>query len=251
MTNVVTLGAAVMSGGRCSLAQALELLTPDFTPMEAAAKTTQAINEHEHDRFPLYCNGEVVNKAHRAIAKVVLNEEDGRLIPDIESTASRLGWTPGAYNWELEVDAVLALRPQPDTRAEAVQTAVAAAEAAMAEAATARAELGQARAVLQAATEQMEKAAARAEAAETRVEAATDNLPQRRPGTKYKDDWPLVMAAEIIRLALRDPEMLKNIDALVRYMVGPEGFLQQEIGWAPKDSKDVRRMIAFLLQFVR
>ena len=250
MSNVVTLGAAVMSGGRCSLAQALELLAPDFTPMEAAAKTTQAINEHDHDRFPLYCNGEVVNKAHRAIAKVVLNEEDGRLIPDIESTGPGLGWARG-LNWELEIDHVMALKPQPDTRMEAVQTAVAAAEAAMAEAARARAELGQARVVLQAATEQMENAAARAEAAEARVEAATDNLPRRRPGTKYKDDWPLVMAAEMIRLALRDPEMLKNIDALVRFMVGPEGFLQKEIGWAPQDPKDVRRMIASLLQFVR
>ena len=184
-----------MSGGRCSLAQALELLALDFTPMEAAAETTQAINGHEHDRFPLYCNGEVVNKADRAIAKVVFNEEDG--LPDIESIGSGLGWGRRAYNWELEKDAVLALKPQP--------------------------------------------------------RAVTDNPSRRRPGTKYKDDWPLVMAAEMIRLALRDPEMLKNVDALVRYMVGPEleGFLQKEIGWTPKDSKDVRRVIVSLLQFVR
>ena len=184
MTNVVTLGAAVMSGGRCSLAQALELLTPDFTPMEAAAKTTQAINGHEHERFPLYCNGEVVNKAHRAIAKVVLNEEGGRLIPDIESTGPGLGWARGA-DWELDVDAVLALKPQPDTRAEAAQaTAMSAmqmAETAAAEAASARAEAEKAWAEAQAAKERAEAAEQRAEAAEARAKATPAPKPDPTP----------------------------------------------------------------------
>src|SRR5262249_16395631 len=176
------------------------------------------------DRFPLYCNGEVVSKAHRAVAKVVLNEEGGCLIPDIESTGSGLGWARGAYKWELEDDAVLALKPQPDTRGEAAQaraisgmqlagTSAAGAKAARIEAEQAHAELKQARAALQAATEQVERAEARAEAAEARVGPATDNPPRHRPGKKYKDEWQLVMAAKLIYFALRDPEVLKNIDA--------------------------------------
>ena len=78
--NVVTLS------GRCSPTKALELLAPDFTPMEVAAKITQAI--HEDDDFPLYCDGEIVKAHVHAIAKVVPKlEEDGRWTADIESTA--------------------------------------------------------------------------------------------------------------------------------------------------------------------
>jgi hypothetical protein len=173
--NVVTLS------GRCSLIKALELLAPDFTPMEAAAKIEQAI--HEDDRFPLYCNGKTVKANIRAIAKVVPEpKEDGSWTADIVSTGPGLGWAPGAYNWELEVDAVLALKPQPDTRAESAQaTAMSAmqmAEAAAAEAASAQAEaekarteMEQARAERQTAAERMERAEARLEAAEARVEA--------------------------------------------------------------------------------
>ena len=130
--------------GRCSLAKAaLELLAPDFTPKEAAARITQAI--HDDDLFPLYCNGEPVKANIRAIAKVVPElKDDGRWTVDIESTGSRLGWEPGAYNWELEVDAVLALKPEPDTRAEAAQaTAISAMH--VAEAATADAKAAQAK----------------------------------------------------------------------------------------------------------
>jgi hypothetical protein len=79
-----------MNGGRCSLEKGIELLTPDFTSMEAAAEITQAIHKHEHDRFPLYCNGEVVKAYIRAIVNVVpKSEEDGW---DIESTGPGLGW---------------------------------------------------------------------------------------------------------------------------------------------------------------
>ena len=174
--NVVTLS------GRCSLIKALELLAPDFTSMEAAAKIEQAI--HEDDRFPLYCNGKTVKANIRAIAKVVPEpEEDGRWTADIVSTGSGLGWARGAYNWELEVDAVLALKPQPDTRVESAQaTAMSAmqmAEAAAAEAASAQAKaekartemMEQARTEGQTAAERMERAEARLEAAEARVEA--------------------------------------------------------------------------------
>ena len=149
--------------------------------MEVAAKITQAI--HEDDDFPLYCDGEIVKAHVHAVAKVVPKlEEDGRWTADIESTGPGLGWARGAYNWELEVDAVLALKPQPDTRAESAQaTAMSAmqmAEAAAAEAASAqtevekaRTEMEQARAERQTAAERMERAEARLEAAEARVEA--------------------------------------------------------------------------------
>ena len=171
----------VTPSGRCSPTKALELLAPDFTPMEVAAKITQAI--HEDDDFPLYCDGEIVKAHVHAVAKVVPKlEEDGRWTADIESTGPGLGWARGAYNWELEVDAVLALKPQPDTRAESAQaTAMSAmqmAEAAAAEAASAQAEvekarteMEQARAERQTAAERMERAEARLEAAEARVEA--------------------------------------------------------------------------------
>jgi len=72
--------------------------------------------------------------------------------------------------------------------------------------------------------------------------------PRRRPGPKPKDDWPILVAAKMIDLALRDPEVLQNADGLVRYM---RKFLQDEIGWAPKDPKDLRKVIVTLLQFVR
>jgi hypothetical protein len=169
--NVVTLS------GRCSLSKALELLAPDFTPMEAAAKIEQAI--HEDDRFPLYCNGKTVKANIRAITKVVPKpEEDGCWTADIGSTGPGLGWARGAYNWEFEVDAVLALKPQPDTRVESAQaTAMSAmqmAEAAAAEAASAQAKaekartemMEQARTEGQTAAERMERAEARLEAVE-------------------------------------------------------------------------------------
>src|SRR5262249_60535496 len=91
-------------------------------------------------------------------------EPDGRWIADIESTGPGLGWARG-LPWELEIDEVMALRPQPDTRAEAIQTAAtaatAAAGAARAEGATARAELEEGRAARQAGAARRGRAAAR------------------------------------------------------------------------------------------
>jgi hypothetical protein len=56
------------------------------------------------------------------------------------------------------------------------------------------------------------------------------------------------MAAELIHRAVYDSESLRNIDALVPIM---KEFLEDEIGWAPKDAKEIRKEIVFLLQFVR
>ena len=78
------------------------------------------------------------------------------------------------------------------------------------------------------------------------------DAPQRserhKPGPKPKDDWPKLMAAKLIHRALYDPESLKNIDALIPLM---KKFLEDEIGWAPKDPKEIRKEIVSLLKFVR
>lgn len=79
--------------------------------------------------------------------------------------------------------------------------------------------------------------------------AIAENPSQRgKPGPKPKDEWPKLVAAKMVHLALNDPEVLQNADALVRSM---KKFLEDEIGWAPKDPKDLRREILTLLQFVR
>jgi hypothetical protein len=89
--------------------------------------------------------------------------------------------------------------------------------------------------------------------AETHPAASEAELTEprrRRPGPKYKDDWPIVMASEIIRLALsdRDREMLKNVAALGRYM---KEFLLKEHGSAPQDPGAIEEMLRVLLQRVR
>jgi hypothetical protein len=78
---------------------------------------------------------------------------------------------------------------------------------------------------------------------------ATDvSPPRRKPGPKTTDDWPMLIAAKLIHMARYDPEALGNVDALVKSM---QRFLQDEIGWAPQDPKQVREKIVSLLRFVR
>lgn len=80
------------------------------------------------------------------------------------------------------------------------------------------------------------------------VAANTDNIPRRaRSGPKPRDDWPTVLAAWLIAVTRDDPKRLRNVDALV-----PEAqdFLEEQIEWAPKETKDVRKKIVELLQFV-
>src|SRR5262245_3412409 len=78
---------------------------------------------------------------------------------------------------------------------------------------------------------------------------AADKLRQR-PGTKYKDDWPEVVAQKLIYLALYDPDTLKNVDGLVPHV---RKFLDDELGVGspPKDPKTLRAKITFLLKLVR
>jgi hypothetical protein len=233
--------------GRCSPTKALALLGPDFSPMAAADEMTQAIQTNSS--FPLRCDGVLIKPHIAAIAKVVPTlEPDGRWIADIESTGPGLGWARG-LPWELEIDEVMALRPQPDTRAEAMQTATAAAEAARAEAATARAELEQARAALQAATERMGQAEARAQAAEARAEAAAQSPPttsnrrvvdepRRKPGPKTKDDWPIQVAAELIQ-RVRAGEKMPTPAEMCQWC-------EENWGWQP-DIRPMQRLFRVLL----
>jgi hypothetical protein len=233
--------------GRCSPTEALALLGPDFSPMAAADQMMQAIQTNSS--FRLWCDGVLIKPHIAAIAKVVPKlESDGRWIADIESTGPGLGWARG-LPWELEIDEVMALRPQPDTRAEAMQTATAAAEAARAEAATARAELEQARAALQAATERMGQAEARAQAAEARAEAAAQSPPttsnrrvvdepRRKPGPKTKDDWPIQVAAELIQ-RVRAGEKMPTPAEMCQWC-------EENWGWQP-DIRPMQRLFRVLL----
>jgi hypothetical protein len=77
---------------------------------------------------------------------------------------------------------------------------------------------------------------------------AAQRSERHKPGPKRKDEWPKLMAAKLIHRAVYDAESLRNIDALVPLM---KEFLEGEIGWAPKDPKEIRKEIVFLLQFVR
>ena len=95
-----------------------------------------------------------------------------------------------------------------------------------------------------------------------RAEAATPSLPvtvepspsadqrqqRHRPGPKPTDDWPIELAAAVIRKALHDPKALENVDALVETM-------QTEFGKAelflPRDTKPVRALLLRLLKHVR
>jgi hypothetical protein len=79
---------------------------------------------------------------------------------------------------------------------------------------------------------------------------AGDIEPRRRPGTKRRDDWPLEMASEVIRLAHteRGRERLKNVAALGRQM---KNFLEKELGWAPKNPEAIEAVLRALLKHVR
>jgi hypothetical protein len=82
----------------------------------------------------------------------------------------------------------------------------------------------------------------------TTSDRPADDKPRRKPGTKAKDDWPLLVAAKLIYMARYDFEALKNADALVEPM---QKYLQDEIGWFPKDPKQMRGIIVSLLRLVR
>jgi len=75
--------------------------------------------------------------------------------------------------------------------------------------------------------------------------AALPQQQQRKRGRKFKDNWPMLVAKEMVRLVRRDDEILENINALIEHM---RNFLEGEISWrGPNDDKEIRAQIRFLL----
>lgn len=77
---------------------------------------------------------------------------------------------------------------------------------------------------------------------------ASDTPPRVKPGPKPHKDWPTLIARWLIAVAVEDPKRLQNVDALV---IDAQDFLDNQLGWAPKDNKDLRAKIVELLQDVR
>ena len=241
--------------GKISIDEGFRKLMPALGPHGAVKRMNEALLDPKDAR--LRCNGKAVDpgfiQTHLAVSARMI---DGHWTAEVKATRA-LDEPVEAHTWQMDAKQIEALLPQPDTKAEAMQTATtaatAAAEAARSEAATARAELEQVRVALQSAIERLEKAEARADAAEARAEAMVSDMtiisdpepePRRRPGPKFKDDWPMLVAAETIRLARHQPEMLENLEALVRHM---HTFLKEEIGWMEDNEKEIREKLRFLL----
>jgi len=94
--------------GRCSPNQAVNLLRREFSAMAAARVLTNAI----HDNVcRLYCDG-VVIKSDFAVRLMVEPrlDDDGRWTATIVS-AVREAWERPSYQWEFDVDEVVALLP--------------------------------------------------------------------------------------------------------------------------------------------
>jgi hypothetical protein len=241
--------------GKISIDKPFHKLMPGLGPHDAVELLNTAVRRK---LAGLWCNGKEVDPGffgtHLVLRARLMTTR--RWTAEIEATRA-LDGPVEAYSWQMDAREIEALPTQPDAGGEAMQRATAAAEAARAEAATARAESEQARAVVQAATEQVEKAQARAEAAEARADAIASETttrsepepePRRRPGPKFKDDWPMLVAAETIRVARYEPEMLENLAALVAHM---HNFLKEEIGWMADNEKEIRDKLRLLLNIKR
>jgi hypothetical protein len=82
----------------------------------------------------------------------------------------------------------------------------------------------------------------------TRPATAGPSRMRGRPGPKPTGDWPTIVAAWLIAVAADDPKRLQNADVLV---TEAQSFLRDEIGWAPKEPKELRKTIVELLRFIR
>jgi hypothetical protein len=78
-----------------------------------------------------------------------------------------------------------------------------------------------------------------------RAAVPADESPSRKPGPKPTDDWPDALAIELIQIALNDPKVLKNIDALVTRM---QADFAERGRFIPQDPKRVREEILRLLK---
>ena len=82
---------------------------------------------------------------------------------------------------------------------------------------------------------------------ETAASASANNTlpPRRKPGRKFRDDWPIRLGAWLIEVASDAPKRLRNVNAL---LAEAETVLKEEFdNWAPPE-KQLRTMIeTFLL----
>jgi hypothetical protein len=114
---------------RCSPTEALNILIPTFEPTAAAAELTRAIHDGP-ERCRLYCDGDVVKPhfAPRLMVVARFDDKEWRWTADIVSAVGEAWEKPdkpvykwgtrdeleaAPYQWELEVDKVKALLPQP------------------------------------------------------------------------------------------------------------------------------------------
>jgi hypothetical protein len=236
---------------RISIDEAFRKLRPALGPNGAIDEMNKAMQRYDK-RVRLFCNRRVVDpdfiRDH-----LIVKGPGSRSHPDrpprqtAEIVATRALDKPvEKYTWKMDGDEIEALKPQPDTKAEAMQAATAAAtaaaEAARAEAAATRAELERARAEWQAATERMEKAEARAHEAEAQAEAMASKTitARRRPGKKpAHPEWRFEVAAEAHRLRTEHGEIPSAGDLAQWYY--------DKTDWQP-DESDIRDLLRFLIR---
>jgi len=86
---------------------------------------------------------------------------------------------------------------------------------------------------------------------ETAASASANNTlpPRRKPGRKFRDDWPILLGAWLVEVACDNPKRLRNVNALI---AEAETVLKEELDdWAPPE-KELRMMIVeFLLRVPR
>jgi hypothetical protein len=71
------------------------------------------------------------------------------------------------------------------------------------------------------------------------------NAPLRvRPGPKWHEDWPILLAQWLIAVAVENPKRLDNVDQLLI-------DAQDQIKWTPSDPKVLRAKMVELLRGVR
>jgi len=108
-----------MSGERCSLTQAIDILIlAPLSPTKAANRLTQGMRDYS---CRPYCNGKMIPSNIAPRLMVVVYENDGSWVARIESTTFAAG---GGVQptWEFEIDEVKALLAAERARAAAAST---------------------------------------------------------------------------------------------------------------------------------
>jgi len=80
------------------------------------------------------------------------------------------------------------------------------------------------------------------------ADPTTPKPPPARPRTKPPGDWPMLVAAYLIKIAVNEPHRLHgDISDLVE---AAQIFLESEIGWMPEE-RALRDKIVELLRLVK